>query len=101
MEKIMQKNISIFLEIWCDTPILHHGQKIPGTTHSTYPHRAKISLKCLEGHVPRGDMEIECQANGRWTRPEGACHSEYKVYLFLSHLHKELTDEGNRDFQPK
>merc|ERR1712107_445659 len=28
----------------------------------------------MGGHQARGDLRITCQANGRWSRPEGACH---------------------------
>ena len=49
---------------------------MPGVTMPSYPHRTSLTLQCQEGHVMRGDLDIECQANGRWTRAEGACHSK-------------------------
>jgi len=60
--------------VWCDTPILHHGLKIYGQVYANYPHRTRLSLQCMEGHLMRGDLSIHCQANGRWSRPEGSCH---------------------------
>ena len=34
----------------------------------------RLRLECGEGHVSRGQLEISCQANGVWSRAEGACH---------------------------
>jgi len=60
--------------IWCDAPILGNGLKVAGYAYNSYPHRTRLSLQCMEGHGVRGDLNIHCQANGRWSRPEGACH---------------------------
>jgi len=60
--------------VWCDAPILGNGLRVVGNAYNNYPHRTRLSLQCMEGHVVRGDLSIHCQANGRWSRPEGACH---------------------------
>ena len=36
---------------------------------------------CRPGHVAQGDLKIHCQANGRWSRPDGACHSKTFIYI--------------------
>ena len=82
--------------IWCDAPILGNGLKIAGQAYNNYPHRTRLSLQCQEGYTLRGDLSIHCQANGRWSRPEGACHrktitnkiykksSSFRSFMWLS-----------------
>ena len=75
--------------IWCDTPVLRPGLRLPGVALPVYPRQtrsaataseysdcvgARLRLECGEGHVSRGQLEISCQANGVWSRAEGACH---------------------------
>ena len=63
--------------VWCDPPVLGSGVRLPETEgQGSHPHRALLQLECREGHQARGDLRITCQANGRWSRPEGACHSK-------------------------
>ena len=63
--------------VWCDPPVLGSGVGLPQTqSQGSHPHRSILMLECREGHRARGDLRITCQANGRWSRPEGACHSK-------------------------
>lgn len=63
--------------IWCDPPVLGPGLRVLGPRgQESLPHRARLRLECMEGHTQRGELDIVCQANARWSRPEGACHSE-------------------------
>ena len=63
--------------VWCDPPVLGSGVRLPeAQSQGSHPHRAILELECREGHQARGDLRITCQANGRWSRPEGACHSK-------------------------
>ena len=52
------------------------GDQISLVTASEYSDcvGARLRLECGEGHVSRGQLEISCQANGVWSRAEGACH---------------------------
>ncbi|CAL4133700.1 unnamed protein product [Meganyctiphanes norvegica] len=36
-----------------------------------YPER--LVLRCLDGHIPRGDLSTTCGADGKWTRVQGQC----------------------------
>ena len=67
--------LNIILGVWCDMPVPGLGQLLPGNLQSRYPHRARIQLTCRLGHRQRGDLTVHCQANSRWSRPDGACHS--------------------------
>jgi hypothetical protein len=86
---------TFFSGVWCESPILGPGQVVESGVgqptfpaqngHSAlpafpvqqgYPHRSKLELSCRPGHSQKGDLVITCQANGKWSRPDGACHSE-------------------------
>ena len=70
--------------VWCETPLLQHGLQLPAEPAPLYPHRTRLELACRPGHAARGSLMIECQAHGRWSRPEGACHSELYRYKCVS-----------------
>ena len=78
--KIFLENYALmlfaFLEIWCDTPPLRLGMRLASVTQPRYPRGEKLYLACSEGYVARGNLEINCQSNGRWTRPDGDCQSK-------------------------
>jgi hypothetical protein len=59
--------------VWCESPVLGPGQVEEGG-HTSYPHRSRLELTCRPGHLQKGDLAITCQANGKWSRPDGACH---------------------------
>ena len=65
--------------VWCDPPVLGPGLRIlgPRGQSDSLPHRTRLRLECRQGHTERGNLDISCQANGRWSRPEGACHSKW------------------------
>ena len=60
--------------VWCQAPVL--GPEFRPAEHRTFPHLTAVSLECRNGHTARGLLNITCQANGRWSRPEGACQSK-------------------------
>jgi len=71
--------------VWCEVPVAGSGQLLPTSLagsvnlpstslQPSFPHRSRIQLTCRAGHRQRGDLSTQCQPNGRWTRPEGACH---------------------------
>ena len=68
-------------EIWCDTPPLHPGMKISGVALPVYPREEMLNLDCCDGYIKRGNLQIHCQSNGRWTRPDGDCQSNLKYFF--------------------
>ena len=69
--------------VWCDPPVFGSGMRLPeAEDQGAHPHRAVLQLQCRKGHQARGDLRITCQANGRWSRPEGACHSKGQMASF-------------------
>jgi len=61
--------------VWCEPPVLGVGQRlVQGHKLVSSPHRAVVRVECEEGFMVRGELDIVCRANGRWSRPEGACH---------------------------
>ena len=60
--------------VWCEAPVL--GPEFRPAERRSVPHHTALSLECRNGHTARGLLNITCQANGRWSRPDGACQSK-------------------------
>ena len=63
--------------VWCESPALGPGQVVGVGVSGPAPHRSRLELACRPGHAQKGELTISCQANGKWSRPEGACHRKY------------------------
>lgn len=73
--------VSDFIAITCGKPQIPKNALVDDElqTKSTYEFGKSISFKCEEGYNVAGSTTIRCLINGRWSRMQGKCISEYNT----------------------
>lgn len=57
----------------CGTPPLPPNVQRPSDSSKLLVYRDKLSYRCQEGYIMRGDLTIKCLQNGQWSQVQGQC----------------------------